>query len=90
MLQVTGAFVEFERSMIRQRVHAGLKQAVEQGKKLGRPKVAADVEKRIQGQLLAGLGILKVARQCGVGVGTVQRIAREMGARPFDSASVAA
>ena len=29
MFQVTGAFAEFERSMIRQRVHAGLKRAVE-------------------------------------------------------------
>jgi DNA invertase Pin-like site-specific DNA recombinase len=32
MFQVTGAFAEFERSMIRQRVHAGLKRAVEAGK----------------------------------------------------------
>ena len=29
MFQVTGAFAEFERSMIRQRVRAGLKRAVE-------------------------------------------------------------
>ena len=29
MFQVTGAFAEFERSMIRQRVNAGLKRAVE-------------------------------------------------------------
>ncbi|MFZ2075066.1 MAG: recombinase family protein, partial [Xanthobacteraceae bacterium] len=28
MFQVTGAFAEFERSMIRERVHAGLKRAV--------------------------------------------------------------
>src|SRR5215475_12518567 len=38
MFQVTGAFAEFERSMIRQRVRAGLRRAVEQGKQLGRPK----------------------------------------------------
>jgi DNA invertase Pin-like site-specific DNA recombinase len=38
MFQVTGAFAEFERSMIRQRVNAGLKKAVEQGKRLGRPR----------------------------------------------------
>ena len=37
MFQVTGAFAEFERSMIRQRVNAGLKRAVEAGKQLGRP-----------------------------------------------------
>ena len=40
MFQVTGAFAEFERSMIRQQVNAGLKRAVEQGKQLGRPKIA--------------------------------------------------
>ena len=38
MFQITGAFAEFERSMIRQRVRAGLKRAVESGKQLGRPQ----------------------------------------------------
>jgi DNA invertase Pin-like site-specific DNA recombinase len=37
--QITGAFAEFERRMIRQRVLAGLKRAVEKGSILGRPKV---------------------------------------------------
>ena len=92
MFQVTGAFAEFERSMIRQRVRAGLKRAVEQGKRLGRPKIDAAIEKRILSQLRAGAGILATAKRCGVGTGTVQRIAREMGAsRPFDDgASIAA
>jgi DNA invertase Pin-like site-specific DNA recombinase len=85
MFQVTGAFAEFERSMIRQRVHAGLKWAVEQGKQLGRPKIDLAIEKRILTQLRAGKGILKVAAECGVGSGTVQRIRREMAevSRPF-------
>ena len=87
MFQVTGAFAEFERSMIRQRINAGLKRAVEQGKQLGRPKIAEALEKRIQTQLRAGKGILKVAREVGVGTGTVQRIARELG--PFDAAAAA-
>jgi DNA invertase Pin-like site-specific DNA recombinase len=38
VFQLTGAFAEFERTMIRQRVKAGLKRAVAQGVKLGRPK----------------------------------------------------
>src|SRR5262252_9903531 len=63
MFQVTGAFAEFERSMIRQRVKAGLKRAVEQGKQLGRPKISPTLEKRIQTQLRTGKGILKVARE---------------------------
>jgi DNA invertase Pin-like site-specific DNA recombinase len=38
MFQVTGdAFAEFERSMIRQRIRAGLRRAKEAGKRLGRP-----------------------------------------------------
>jgi DNA invertase Pin-like site-specific DNA recombinase len=82
MFQITGAFAEFERSMIRQRVRAGLKRAVEQGKQLGRPRVSPAIEKRILSHLRAGKGILAVAKEC---------IAREMGAgRPFDNASVAA
>jgi DNA invertase Pin-like site-specific DNA recombinase len=81
MFQITGAFAEFERSMIRQRVRAGLKRAVERGSTLGRPKINPDVEKRIQGQLRAGKGILATAKELGVGTGTVHRIARAMG--PF-------
>ena len=46
MFQVTGAFAEFERSMIRQRVHAGLKWVVEQ-----------TVEERIRKLLRDGVGI---------------------------------
>src|SRR5690349_3685110 len=85
MFQVTGAFAEFERSMIRQRVHAGLKRAVEQGKQLGRPKIAEVVEKRIQTRLRAGKGILKVGRELGVGTSVVQRIKAEMSG-PFVAA----
>lgn len=37
MLQIIGAFAEFERDMIRERTMAGLDRARAQGKKLGRP-----------------------------------------------------
>jgi DNA invertase Pin-like site-specific DNA recombinase len=78
MFQITGAFAEFERSMIRQRVNAGLKRAVEAGKQLGRPRIDPALEKRIQSQLRTGKGMLKIAIGLGVGSGTVQRIKREM------------
>ena len=42
VFQLTGAFAEFERTMIRQRIKAGLKRAVAQGVKLGRPKIDSD------------------------------------------------
>ena len=87
IFQITGAFAEFERSMIRQRVRAGLKRAVEKGSVLGRPKIAPELEKRIQARLRAGKGILATAKELGVGTGTVHRIARAMG--PFESAAAA-
>ena len=85
MFQVTGAFAEFERSMIRQRVHAGLKRAVEAGKTLGRPRISEKIEQRITEQLRAGKGVIKVAKEIGVGVGTVQRLAVAL--RPFEVAA---
>jgi DNA invertase Pin-like site-specific DNA recombinase len=86
MFQVTGAFAEFERGMIRQRIHAGLKRAVEAGKTLGRPRISEKLERRIQDQLRAGNGIIKVAREVGVGTGTVQRIKDAMPS-PFVAAA---
>src|SRR6516165_9443684 len=91
MFQITGAFAEFERSMIRQRINAGLKRAIEAGKQLGRPRIDPALEKRIQSQLQAGKGMLKVAAECGVGSGTVQRVKREMEeAGPLDRVSAVA
>ena len=78
VFQVTGAFAEFERSMIRQRVRAGLKTAVANGAQLGRPKIDPVLERKVQRQLEKGTGILKVAKSLGLGTGTVQRIKAEL------------
>jgi DNA invertase Pin-like site-specific DNA recombinase len=78
LYQITGAFAEFERSMIRERVNAGLQRARAQGKTLGRPKVPSKVEQAARASLSAGTGILKTARSLGLGTKTVQRIKREM------------
>ena len=56
------------------------------GKTLGRPRISAAIEKRIQDRLRAGMSIVKVAREVGVGNGTVQRIADEM-RRPIADAA---
>jgi DNA invertase Pin-like site-specific DNA recombinase len=92
LFQVTGAFAEFERSMIRQRVRAGLRtikgQLAEHGhftaksgvvrKRLGRPSVSDEIANRIRAELAKGHGIIKVARIVGVGNGTVQKVKRAM------------
>jgi DNA invertase Pin-like site-specific DNA recombinase len=74
MLAMCGVFAEFEREMIRERVHAGLSRAKAQGKRLGRPRVGPDVERAIKLRRSQGVGILKIARELGVGTSVVQRI----------------
>jgi DNA invertase Pin-like site-specific DNA recombinase len=76
--QVTGAFAEFERAMIRSRVMAGLESAKARGVRLGRPRTSAKVEAAIRARLAKGEGIKKVAKAIGVGNGTVSRIKASM------------
>jgi DNA invertase Pin-like site-specific DNA recombinase len=47
MMQILGAFAEFEREMIRERTMAGLDRARAQGKTLGRPRKAMKRKGRI-------------------------------------------
>jgi DNA invertase Pin-like site-specific DNA recombinase len=74
MFQMIGVFAEFERAMIVERVKAGLARARSQGRRLGRPRLASDKERRVLQLLAAGTGIVKTARTAGVGVSAVQRI----------------
>lgn len=74
MFGMLGVFAEFERSMIQERVRAGLARAKAQGKHLGRPRVAAELEAKVATSLREGLGIHRTARLHGVGTSTVQRI----------------
>jgi DNA invertase Pin-like site-specific DNA recombinase len=74
MFQMAGVFAEFERSMIQERVRAGLERAREQGKVLGRPKVPVRTESLIRQKRKQGMGILKIAREVGVGTSVVQRV----------------
>jgi DNA invertase Pin-like site-specific DNA recombinase len=75
---VTGAFAEFERGMIRERVLAGLERAKAKGVRLGRPMVSGKTEAAIRARLATGEGMLKVAKTLGVGTGTVQRVKAAM------------
>lgn len=78
LFQMMGVFAEFERAMIRDRVNAGLARARAQGKKLGRRRIDEQLEEDIAADLKkGGVGIQKLAKKHGVGVGTVQRIKEE-------------
>jgi DNA invertase Pin-like site-specific DNA recombinase len=88
MFQMMGVFAEFERSIIQERVRAGLARARSEGKKLGRPPIAPELEARIRKALNEPGrtdGVRKIAERFGVNPGTVQRISR-----PFADANVAA
>jgi hypothetical protein len=74
MLAMCGVFAEFEREMIRERVNAGLARARAQGKRLGRPPVDTSVKRAIRQRRSKGQGMLKIARELGVGVSVVQRV----------------
>lgn len=77
MFQMLGVFAEFERSMIRERVIAGLARAKADGTKLGRRTIEdADAKKvgAICTMLSEGVGVRRIARDLEVGVGTVLRI----------------
>src|SRR6516225_2840698 len=78
MFQVTGAFAEFERAMIRQRIHAGLRRAIANGKTLGRPLNNPKALEKAREALSTGMGINKVARQVGLSNSTVARLKAEL------------
>ena len=72
MFQMCGVSAEFERSIIRERIGAGLARAKANGKRLGRPTVGRDVEEAIQQALRRGdKGMRKIAREMGLGVSLV-------------------
>jgi DNA invertase Pin-like site-specific DNA recombinase len=71
---VLGAVAELERSVIVERVKAGLRNARAKGKRLGRPAKDLDA-KRIATLRAQGIGWRAIAKQLGVGVGTLYRSA---------------
>lgn len=70
---VLGAVAELERSLIAERVRAGLRNARAKGKRLGRPRVAVDAA-QVARLRASGLSWPKIASELGVSVGTVYAI----------------
>jgi DNA invertase Pin-like site-specific DNA recombinase len=73
---VLGAVAELERSLIVERVRAGLRNAKAKGKSLGRPRVFVDAEKVAELRAM-GRSWPQIAREMHVGVGTAYRIHQE-------------
>ena len=76
MFQIIGAMAEFERSLIQERVRAGLRNARAKGKRLGRPVASVDAS-RIMAMRQSGLTWRTISRELGVGVATAHRLGVE-------------
>jgi putative DNA-invertase from lambdoid prophage Rac len=73
LMHILGSVAEFERSMIQERVKAGMKAAKHRGARIGRPKVVFDRFKARE-MRQAGSSMRQVAAHFGVGLGTVHRL----------------
>lgn len=74
LFSMCSLFRAYERAIIRERVCAGQKRARDQGKKMGRPRVAYDIEQQIIGYREQGMGMKKIAKTLKIGVSVVQRV----------------
>ena len=72
LLHLLGAFAEFEREMIRERVVAGVRRAQAKGVHCGRPKVALDLRPAVS-MLETGFGLKAISKSIGVSRATLRR-----------------
>lgn len=87
MFQIIGAMAEFERSLIQERVRAGLRNAKAKGKRLGRPPSGADPA-RIAALRASGASWRAISHEMGVGVATLYRAAPAPDVECFGSGAV--
>lgn len=80
VFQMLGVFAEFERSIIQERIAAGIARALvvgtKSGKPIGRARIEPAKEAAFRAALVSGKGILKIARECGTGSSVVRGLRR--------------
>jgi DNA invertase Pin-like site-specific DNA recombinase len=72
MAQLLGAMAEFERSLIKERVAAGIRNARNKGKRLGRPPLMLD-RGRIDRLRASGASLRAISMHLGISLGSVHR-----------------
>ena len=78
MFAMIGAFSQFEREMIRERVVSGLDNARKKGRIGGRPTNLTDeIRLKIVELKGAGVSIRKIKDECSVGTATIYKVLRE-------------
>jgi DNA invertase Pin-like site-specific DNA recombinase len=76
-LNILMAIAEFERSIIQERVAAGLRAAKANGKKLGRPERLSRHQAAVAELLKKGQSVRAIARQLGLPVGSAFNLIRK-------------
>ena len=75
MLQMAGVFASFEKAMLKERVLASHARARAEGKTIGRPTAITDgMKNAVKFMREKNTGIKKIAKELGVGVGTVYKV----------------
>ena len=70
---IMGAIAEFERSLIRERVLAGVRRAKENGIRLGRPPLEVDLDK-MKKLALNGNSVRAIAKEIGISKSLVHKV----------------
>jgi DNA invertase Pin-like site-specific DNA recombinase len=76
MFQIVGAMAEFERSLIAERIRAGMRRRRLEGLSLGRAPIQVD-HARLVADRLSGMSLTKVAKKYSVSRASVVRFTRE-------------
>ncbi len=86
-LGVLMAVAEFERSLIRERVNAGMRAAKGRGVRLGRPSTLGDRREEILQLKAQGVGLRETARRLGMPASSVAKVLKEAQASPASPSS---
>src|ERR1700704_6123711 len=81
MFQIIGAMAEFQRSLIQERVKAGLRKARPKRKRLGPPPIFVS-QSRLDTLRASGASWRAISKELGVGVGTAHRISQQRSKNP--------
>lgn len=77
LFSMVASFAEYERSIIRERILSGLKNAKAKGKVLGRKtNLDAPTERKILSMKASGATIRNIAKECSVGTQTIYKVLR--------------
>lgn len=78
MLQMMGAFAEFERTMIKSRQREGIEAAKKAGKHLGRPNIINDKFRlEVSSKIKSLQSIRSIAKDLGVSRGTIYKVIKQ-------------